>query len=259
MSIVKLLNSANQTVNGNNLTIAGVVVGIVEDIKDPEGLGRVRVNFPWLADKPDTVTIKKGERAHSYWARIATMMAGGKRGSFFIPEVDDEVLVAFEHGRQDRPFVIGMLWNKKAAPPEQMDADGKNDLRAIHTRSGHKVIFNDSKDKPSIKIVDKTGDNFIEIDSTDNAMTIKVKGDLTIDAGGKISIKAGADIAIEAGAGLTVKAGAAGTIQTAQKLTAKSDLGVTIDGSVSTEVKGATVKVQGSAMTEIQGGLVKIN
>jgi uncharacterized protein involved in type VI secretion and phage assembly len=259
MSIVRLLNSTSKASSGNGFTITGVVLGIVEDIRDPDGFGRVRVNFPWMADKPDTVTIEKGARAHSYWARVATMMAGGKRGSFFIPEVDDEVLVAFEHGQLDRPYIIGSLWNKKDLPPERMDADGKNDLRAIHTRSGHKVIFNDSKDKASIKIVDKTGNNYIEIDSQTNAMTIKVEGDLTIDAGGKITIKAGADIAIEAGAGLTAKAGAAGALQAAQKLTVKSDLGVTVDGSLSTEVKAATVKVQGSAMTEIKGGLVKIN
>ena len=112
--------------------IYGVVTGLVEDIKDPLNLGRVKVIFPWLAEqREETVHIEDDEeRAHSYWARMATLMAGPKRGTFIIPEVDDEVLVAFEHGQLDRPVVIGMLWNREDQPPETMDADGKNDIRA---------------------------------------------------------------------------------------------------------------------------------
>jgi uncharacterized protein involved in type VI secretion and phage assembly len=91
--------------------IYGVVTGIVRDIRDPLGQGRVKVDFPWLAEQADTVTMESEEdRAHSFWARIACLMAGKKRGSYFIPEVDDEVLVAFEHGDRSRPIVLGGLW-----------------------------------------------------------------------------------------------------------------------------------------------------
>jgi uncharacterized protein involved in type VI secretion and phage assembly len=259
MSLVQLLSTTVKALDDEEDKIPGVVVGVVQDIIDPDGYGRVKVNFPWLADKPDTVTIEEDKRAHSYWARVVTFMAGGKRGSYFIPEVNDEVLVAFEHGKLDRPYIIGSLWNKMDEPPEKMDDAGKNDIRAIHTRSGHRILFNDSDGKPSIKIVDKTNNNFIEIDSKKNAMTIKVEGDLTIDAGGKITIKAGQDISIEAGTNLTIKANGSGKVETTQKLDVKSSMGVTVDGSLKAEVKAATVNVSGSAITEIKGGLVKIN
>ncbi|MCL4806104.1 MAG: phage tail protein [Anaerolineae bacterium] len=259
MSLVRLLSETVRNVEDHGQQISGVVVAVVRDIVDPDGYGRVRVDFPWLADKPDTVTIGDDDRAHSYWARVATIMAGGGRGSYFIPEVDDEVLVAFEHGRLDRPYIIGSLWNKKDAPPEKMDADGKNNIRAIHTRSGHRILLNDSDDAPSIKIVDKTGNNYILIDSKENAMTIKVEGDLTIDVGGKITIKAGQDIAIEAQANLSAKANQSGKVEAAQKLDLKSNMGVTVDGSLEAKVTAATVNVSGTAMTEIKGGLVKIN
>ena len=88
--------------------IYGVVVGIVTANQgDPDGLGRVKVRFPWLASD-----------AESAWARIATLMAGNKRGSFFLPEVEDEVLVAFEHGDLRYPYILGALWNGKDKPPD---------------------------------------------------------------------------------------------------------------------------------------------
>src|SRR4051812_31769405 len=80
--------------------IYGVVVGVVTNNQDKEGLGRVKVKFPWLSDADE-----------SNWARIATPMAGASRGVFFLPEVDDEVLVVFEQGLVSRPYVLGGLWN----------------------------------------------------------------------------------------------------------------------------------------------------
>lgn len=261
MSLFELIASTSEGLRAEENKIYGVVIGIVEDIRDPIGLGRVKVDFPWLDESnADTVTLAaKDNPAHSYWARIATMMAGGKRGSYFIPEVNDEVLVAFEHGEMDRPIIIGALWNKADAPPQDMDSDGKNDIRAIHSRSGHKVVFNDSQDKPSILLVDKTGNNSIFIDSTNNKMEIKVQGDLSIDVGGKITIQAKQDISAETKANLTIKASGSGDLETTQALTVKSSMGVTVDGSLQAEVKATTVSINGSAMTEIKGGLVKIN
>jgi uncharacterized protein involved in type VI secretion and phage assembly len=250
--------------------VYGVVTGIVRDLRDPTGQGRVKVDFPWLAEEADAVTISKEgkeNRAHSYWARPATLMAGNKRGTWFIPELKDEVLVAFEHGILDRPIIIGVLWNSEDKPPETMDSDGKNDVRAIHSRSGHKVILNDSDDKPSITIVDKTGDNSIFIDSAKNAMQIKVKGDLTIEVGGNISITAKGKIEVDASqditaqtkANLKVKATGNGDLESTGPLNIKSKAKLGLDGTGQAEVKAATVSVNGSAMTEVKGGLVKIN
>jgi hypothetical protein len=122
MSLFQLLRAGVSASEGQN-KVDGVVVGIVKDIKDPQNLGRVKVDFPWLAEDADAVSISSEEdRAHSFWARIATFMAGKGRGAYFVPEVDDEVLVAFEHGDIDRPFVLGGLWNVDDAPPESMDS-----------------------------------------------------------------------------------------------------------------------------------------
>jgi uncharacterized protein involved in type VI secretion and phage assembly len=195
--------------------VFGVAAGIVTNNQDPEGLGRVKVRFPWLSDDNETD-----------WVRIATLMAGPDRGSFFLPEVDDEVLVAFEHGDINRPFVIGALWNGVDNPPES-NSDGRNNIRKIRSRSGHEIIFDDngaagqekieihsngghrivlddSLGGEKIEIVDKSGSNKVSIDSVQNA--------ISIESGLQLSIKAQI-IEIEAGASMTLKAGATLTIQ----------------------------------------------
>jgi uncharacterized protein involved in type VI secretion and phage assembly len=198
---------------GHTGKIYGVVVGIVTNNKDPDNLGRVKIRFPWLSDNDE-----------SHWARVATLMAGNDRGSFFLPEVDDEVLVAFDHGDVRFPYVIGALWNGVDKSPYN-NANGKNNLRAIKSRSGHELIFDDSQagekvelhtqaghqiilddasGREKITITDKSGNNQIEIDAMQNA--ISVTSQL------KLSLKA-QTIEIEAGTMLTIKAGATLTIQ----------------------------------------------
>src|SRR5437868_30783 len=123
--------------------VNGVVVGIVTNNQDPDGLGRVKVRFPWLSDTDE-----------STWARVAAPMAGKDRGAYFLPEVDDEVLVAFEHGDPRFPYVLGALWNGNAQP-FLTNEDGKNDLRVIRSRSGHTIVLNDKDGEETIEIVDK--------------------------------------------------------------------------------------------------------
>ena len=129
--------------------ITGVAVGVVTNNQDPDGLGRVKVRFPWLSDADE-----------SQWARIAAPMAGKDRGVYFLPEVDDEVLVAFEHGDPRFPCVIGALWNGKDAPPAT-NSDGKNNVRVIKSRSGHIIRLNDEDGKEMIEIIDKSEKNSI--------------------------------------------------------------------------------------------------
>jgi len=245
-----------------------VVVGIVRDIKDPQNLGRVKVDFPWMGESSEAVAISSDEdRAHSYWARVASIMAGNERGMYLVPEVGDEVLVAFEHGELDRPYVLGALWNADDRPPEQMDGEGKNDVRSFKSRSGHVISLNDSDDKPAIQVVDKTGDNSILIDSANNAMEIKVKGDLSIEAegniviktNGKLQIEAAQDISLETQANFKVKATGNCDVESTGPANLKSSAKMAIDGTGQAELKAATVSVNGSAMTEVKGGLVKIN
>lgn len=239
----------------------GVVAGIVQDIRDPSNLGRVKVDFPWLAEQgEDSVHINEQDQgAHSYWARIATLMAGKERGTWVVPEVGDEVLVAFEHGQLDRPVIIGMLWNKEDMPPESMDADGKNNIRSFCSRSGHRVVFDDSDDKPSILIVDNTKSNSIFIDSKNNNMEIKVAGNLTITVDGKITITAKSGITVESDADISMKAKANMSLEATSAFSAKGNTKASLESSTQTEVKGSMVSVNGSGMTEVKGGLVKIN
>jgi uncharacterized protein involved in type VI secretion and phage assembly len=114
----------------------GAFPALVTDIADPDGLGRVKIALPW---SPDTA----GAR-YETWARLATFMAGNNRGSWFIPDVDDEVLIVFEGGDPRRPYVIGSLWNGKDSPPESMDGAGKNFKKVLRSRNGVKLTMDDN-------------------------------------------------------------------------------------------------------------------
>lgn len=268
MSIAELLHGSTRGQGRERDRVYGVAVGIVRDNKDPLNLGRVKVDFPWLGEAAEAVSISsQDDRAHSAWARVATLMAGPGRGIWLIPEVGDEVLVAFEHGDLDRPFVLGSLWNGDDAPPESMDGAGENNIRSIRSRSGHKIVLDDSDGKESILIVDKTGDNSIFIDSANNAMEVKVKGDLTIKVGGNVTLQADGkldvqtkqDVSVKTDMNLKLEASMGGSLKASTSAEIKSDATLKLEGSAQAELKGAMVSVNGSAMTEVKGGLVKIN
>jgi uncharacterized protein involved in type VI secretion and phage assembly len=182
--------------------ISGVVVGVVTNNEDPDKLHRVKVKFPWLSDADE-----------SAWARVATPMAGKERGLYVLPEVEDEVLVAFEHGDLRFPCVIGSLWNGKDAPPANNEG-GKNNLRLIKSRSGHIIRLSDEDGKEKIEIIDKSGNNSLVFDTANNTVTITADKDIVLSAtqgtikldAQKIEIKSSADAKIEAGAGMDVKA-----------------------------------------------------
>jgi len=182
----------------------GVAVALVTNNQDPDGFGRVKLRFPWLSDEDE-----------SNWARIAAPMAGKDRGVFFLPEVDDEVLVAFEHGDMRFPYVVGALWNGKDVPPATND-DGKNNVRLIKSRSGHVIRLNDEGGKETVEIVDKSGKNGILIETAANSITIRSDKDITLTAANgtitldaqKIAVKSSADTRVEAGAGIDLKASA---------------------------------------------------
>lgn len=174
----------------------GVVVGIVTNNKDPENLHRIKVRFPWLDAENE-----------SHWARVATFMAGNDRGAYFLPEVDDEVLVAFEHGCVDYPYVVGSLWNGKDAPPES-NSDGLNKHRTIKSRSGHVIRLNDNGGSETIEVIDKTGNNKIIISSSDNTIVIESLSDITITSKtGKLTMSA---IGVEINSKANVKITATG-------------------------------------------------
>ncbi len=216
MSIIDALGIEDRSIKKT----VGVAAGIVTNNQDPDGLGRVKIKFPWLSDDNETD-----------WVRIATLMAGSERGSFFLPEVGDEVLVAFEHGDINHPYVIGALWNGVATPPET-NSDGQNNIRKIRSRSGHEIIFNDddtakqekieihtnaghkivlddTSGQEKIEIIDKTGSNKMTIDSVRNsvniesAMQLKIKANIVeIEGTTSLTLKSNAVLSIQ---GLPVK------------------------------------------------------
>lgn len=138
--------------------IPGVVVGVVVDREDPEGQGRIRVQYPWL-----------DESTHSPWAPIAVPMAGGDRGTFYMPELDDEVLVAFEHGDFDHPFVVGFLWNGQDQPPTT-----DNSRRLFRSVNRHEIEMYDSDGSGGnpgyIRIKDAMG-NTVELSNAKISIT----------------------------------------------------------------------------------------
>jgi len=189
--------------------IYGVVSAVVTNNKDDDGLGRVKLKFPWLSDDQE-----------SFWARVATLMAGKERGTWFLPEVDDEVLVAFEHGDPRFPVVVGALWNGNAKPPATND-DGKNNVRTIKSRSGHIVRLDDTENEEKIEILDKTGKNSIVITTKDNTLEIKADGDISItSANGKLKLS-GHGIELTSQADVTVTAQQAGKVEASGQLTLK--------------------------------------
>lgn len=253
--------------------IQGVVAAKVVNLEDPETLGRVQVMYPWLPKY-------KGAELASNWARLASPMAGGTRGVFFMPEVDDEVLVAFEHGDPSYPYIVGVLWNSKDKPPtgtaDILAGDKKKvNQRVICSRTGHLIILDDTEGEEQIIVQDKTKKNSIIIQSKDNAMainaegnvTIKAGGDLAIEAGGKLSIKSTGDTSMESQAKSTIKAMADLALEAMSKSTLKGTAGLTLETPANAELKGTQVTVNGNAQTEIkagamvsiQGALVKIN
>ena len=194
----------------------GVVVGIVTNNRDPQGMHRVKVRFPWLSQDDE-----------SNWARVAAAMAGNDRGAYFLPEVDDEVLVAFEHGSVEHPFVIGSLWNGKDKMPDNNSA-GTNDNRGFKSRSGHVIRLGDKSGGESIEIIDKTGNNRIVITSNGNKIDIQAQGDISITSStGKLTMSA---VGVE--------------------IQSKTDVKITAN---------TTIDVNANAQVSVQGAIVKLN
>lgn len=174
-----------------------IALGVVTDNRDPDNMGRVKVQLPWL-----------GDNVESTWARTASPMAGQERGLLFLPEVGDEVLVGFEHGDIHRPYVLGALWNGEEPPPradkDPLDASGKVVQRLIRSRAGHIILLDDSDGGGGITIQDKAG-NKIVLETASNALKITVQGNLEVEAQGKVTIKGTAGVEIESSGQVNVK------------------------------------------------------
>ncbi len=198
----------------------GAVIAIVTNTEDPKKWGRVKVKYPWMT-----------EDAESDWARVIGPGGGPKAGFFALPDVNDEVLVVFEHGDFNQPFILGGLWNgKDAIPPESAGAaNGEKPLvRSWRSRKGHRfTVYDNSDNKIEIETV---GKHQIVMDDANKKIALTSSGGLKIimdDNGKKITIESTGDIEIKAGGNLKLEA--TGTVD--------------IKGNGPVTVKGATVNL----------------
>jgi len=229
----------------------GVMIGIVTDMNDPENLGRVKLKLPSISEEYSTD-----------WARVAYPGAGGSRGFVNVPEVDDEVLVAFVAGDVRQPYVIGALFNGKDKPKDgsSIVSGGAVKKRGITSRLGHVIELrdDDSDSGVMIKASGSSGDEKIDLRAGDHKITIKSGGAVEIESSGTVEIKATTSLALTAGTELKlsapqVKISGDGTVDIS------SGGQLTLKGT-NTEVKGeGMITVGSSGVCTIQGTLVKIN
>ncbi len=230
---------------------AGLVVGVVDGLKDPAALGRVSVSLPTAA-----------AQAKSAWARVVHMGAGAKRGQVFLPSVGDEVLVGFENDDVARPVVLGGLFSAKSVAPDQvLIQDGKVIGHLIRTETGHAVHLSEGSgpEESYIELLAAGGNQKVKLGKKgvdivangDVPLTVTVgRSSLTFDGKGAVTLK-GSTITIEATDGIV--------LDSKQKIEAKGQLGVAIEG-LEASIKGkASTKVEAGGILEIKGTMVKIN
>jgi uncharacterized protein involved in type VI secretion and phage assembly len=201
----------------------GLHYGIVCQNQDPEKLGRIKVRLPWLDG---------GDTDQTHWAQLVTPMEGDKFGWYTLPDVDDTVVVMFVAGDFSQPVILGGTWSKPDASPEPNE-DGKNNFRGYRSRSGHRLILDDSK-KVKVVLADKTAKNMVgvgefakdgagpnvcavykppmsgekgvafssmegtfEITCKNGKLTIDAKQDLVVNVKTSIDVKAGGAISLE--------------------------------------------------------------
>jgi uncharacterized protein involved in type VI secretion and phage assembly len=229
-------------------TWGGVYPAVVTNINDPDQKSRVKVKYPWLDDSLE-----------SGWARTATLGGGATRGLHWLPEVNDEVLVAFEQGDFNRPFVLAGLYNGRDAAPETAAvANGKVEIRTLKTREGHTVRFTDKSGEQKIEIIDAQQNTKIVMDTQAKTITVTSKdkftvnadGDVTVNAGGNATLKASRNVSIE-GVNVTIKASSALKLEGAT---------VNMQASGTLDIKASGIaNIQSSAVMNVKGSMLNLN
>lgn len=235
------MGASNGHASAGGQPINGVVVGIVTDNNDPNNTARVKLKFPWLDDNYE-----------SDWARLAQLGAGPNSGALWIPEVNDEVLVAFEHGDIRRPFVVGQLYNGVDTPNEGSGLfdNGKVKRRGFVSRKGHQFIFFDDASKAGMAFISSDGKLKISLNETNS--------EIHIESQGKIHVESQKDMIFESQANLNLKAGQGLKVEAGTNLDMKASSGATLDGGGQLEVKASgQLKVTG-AMVDVNSGALQV-
>lgn len=184
----------------------GLVEAIVVDNVDPDQLGRVKVKFPTLPDMPE-----------SFWARLVMPMAGQERGWMTIPEIDDEVLVAFVHGDINHAIVLGSLYNGVDTPP-YANEDEENNLRVFQSRSGHRVTFDDTSGSERIELITHNEEIRIIWDAVEKTLSVYAGKDIIVEAAETISFTC-TDFIVEASSSISMNASSTVDIQSGSDCT----------------------------------------
>jgi Rhs element Vgr protein len=213
---------------GRSSAMHGLQTGIVTSITDNNGQYRVKIRLPIVNEQDEGI-----------YARVATLDAGDKRGTFFRPEINDEVVVGFMNDDASNPVILGMLHS--SAKPAPLEPATANPEKGYVSRSGIKLIFND--DKKSV-LIETPGDRVFEMNDNANSITLK-------DGNGNTIVMDQSGVAIESAKDISIKAGASISLS-ASEIKLKADAAMSVEGSGSTSVSS-------SGVMEIKGSLVKIN
>jgi uncharacterized protein involved in type VI secretion and phage assembly len=239
---------------GRRDLVAGLVPAVVSDVKDPEKLGRVRLTFPWLAADYT-----------SGWARTVQLGGGPQRGTLILPEVGDEVLVGFEQGDFDAPYVLGGLHNGTDKPPttpvDVVDgSSGAVNGRYFVSRTGHRLDFTESASAANeVKLATGDGKHVFTLDQKATKVTLHSDGSITIEAKNGVTV--------DAGSGPLDLKGQKVSITSQSDVIVNANAKLTLTGNSEATLKGAQAKVEGTAAAEltasgsvtVRGGIVRIN
>ena len=215
----KVTDRSGRPVSGQ---MPGLVEAIVIDNKDPEKMGRVKLKFPLLPEMPE-----------SFWARLVMPMAGQKRGWMTIPEVEDEVLVAFVHGDFNHAIVVGALYNGVDVPP-YANEDEENNLRVFQSRSGHRLTFDDTNGDERIELITHNEEIRIIWDAKEKTLSLYSGKDILVEAKETISMKC-KDFVLKADTSVGVESGSSTEIKTGSSCS--------VDGGGSLTLKAASTKI----------------
>ncbi|MBL0066434.1 MAG: type VI secretion system tip protein VgrG [Bacteroidetes bacterium] len=234
---------------------------IVKDNKDSDKLDRVKIKFSWSEISP--------------WVRIATPHSGKGKGWHFIPEIGEDVMVDFEGGDVDKPFIVGSLYTGAA---KSGLGDDNNDIKSLKTRSGNTIIMNDKDGSITIQdakgsVLILKGDDTIELKSKkkilikSSEIDIKADNNINIQAGGELNLKSTKAMSLSTQDSMKQDSMKEFKVSTMDKLTTSSmmdtkisaTMNLSLQGTVKAEMKGTMVSVQGTTMTEVKGAMVMIN
>ena len=181
----------------------GVMMALVVDSDDPEGLGNVKVEYPQFGNQQST------------WAPVATLMASADAGTWFRPKPGDQVVVAFEQGDPMNPIVLASIYSASDPPPPDDGAPGDNNWQQIVSRSGAVFRFDDTPGEEKVELIDSGGTLSVTLDGAAGKIAVSAQGDIEIGATGKLTLSA-REIEITAQTGVTVDGGASVSVSGGQ-------------------------------------------